>query len=362
MNGRALVIIVAGIILVSGTAFMQMASKGNDMSKNVDLSYVRTAAKNIAESAASMGVRKINDDPTWRSSLGPIALLGGNGFASAKDTFYMGKPAIQVMGLGSLATGNDVVEEHTFAYLPGDTTSIPAPVNSKHDVDKEHGFEVDGRDHDCDGHENHETEHGRDAIHTEKECHQDDPDHIHGCEGDVETDCRTHPDVVKSGTTCTDHIPSTPDSVISSCGHHCSEGDLKEVAKSCEHGSQYTSDPLTLHHPLSGVTYVELPDGGCWDNANVEGTGILVVHNATGNSCVKNLSGSGFSGLIIADGIVRTNTIINGAVLTNGVLPDSIAIGTGTIQWSRKAVASATGLFLRSAKRASSRQGVIAWR
>ncbi len=71
-----------------------------------------------------------------------------------------------------------------------------------------------------------------------------------------------------------------------------------------------------LTFPLSGVTYVEMGVGQTWQSMSFgTSTGILVVHNATTSSIIKNLNSGIFKGLLIADDVDKIHCDILGAVV-----------------------------------------------
>ncbi len=135
-------------------------------------------------------------------------------------------------------------------------------------------------------------------------------------------------------------MPTTPDEVM---GY--SAGDLMNMAQ------QHVNDPANLTYPLSGVTYVELPCGGTWSPANIDGSGVLVVHNScggggTGDAVIKNLNMGTFKGLLIADDIVHIHTTIIGAVVSLTTGPsygNVIGNGNGDVLYSRQALSNAMG-------------------
>ena len=124
-----------------------------------------------------------------------------------------------------------------------------------------------------------------------------------------------------------------------------SAGDLMNMA------DQHVTDPASLTYPLSGVTYVELPCGGTWSPATIDGSGVLVVHNScgaggAGDAVIKNLNSGTFKGMLIADDIVHIHTTIIGAVVSLTTGPSSgnvIGNGNGDILYSRQALSNAMG-------------------
>ncbi|MFQ5899465.1 MAG: hypothetical protein ACE5JN_14640 [Candidatus Methylomirabilia bacterium] len=154
-------------------------------------------------------------------------------------------------------------------------------------------------------------------------------------------------------------MAATPDEVMGGAGNGYAEGTLESIAQSGVNGSQYVTDPATLAYPLSGATYVELPCGGEWAPANIEGSGILIVHNACGNAVIQDLDSGTFRGLLIADDIVHVHADIIGAVAVLTTAPSSgnvIGNGTGRILYSEQALARAIATALNVSYR------ILAWR
>jgi len=139
--------------------------------------------------------------------------------------------------------------------------------------------------------------------------------------------------------------PNSPDSVLGGTANGYPPGFLKAFAKSGASGSQYTTDPSSLAYPLQGVTFVELPSGGTWNAANIQGKGILIVHNNNVNAIIKNINTGPFAGLIIADDIVHIHTDILGAVIGLSPAPSEgncIGNGSGEVLFSSEAIRNAT--------------------
>jgi hypothetical protein len=347
MSGRALIIMIVGMVLISTNIFLQLTGSSRDMSDNMNRTYVREAASNIAQSGVSIGVRRLVDDPLWRDGVPMMALLGGNAIITVRDTVYHTRPAIQVQCTGIMMYSlPDEHREVVTAYVYGDTIphAVQAVLSTPHNVSQTGAFELDGRDHDRSG--NHKPgSKGTKAVWTERDCEHTVGTRFHG-EGD---DGEDHDDVdvdttlVERGKTYPGGYPRTPDSIMTTCGHTFPEGTLKLVAKSHSGGSQYVTDPGLLTFPLKGVTYVDLPAGGTWNVANVTGSGLLIVHNSTRDACMKDANGGPFTGLVICDEIQHINATIVGAVISCGDDDnDNTASGSGQLLFSRDAIRSAT--------------------
>ena len=153
--------------------------------------------------------------------------------------------------------------------------------------------------------------------------------------------------VIKTFSTFSGGYPDSPDEVFGGSSSGFTEGKLKSLAQSGDGGSQYVTNPSSLHFPLKGITYVELPSGGKWQSTNIEGSGILIVHNASGNSLIKNLNTGTFKGFVIADDIVHVHSSIIGAVFLLSSFPSDgnfIGNGNGSIVFSKDAITKATAI------------------
>lgn len=153
--------------------------------------------------------------------------------------------------------------------------------------------------------------------------------------------------VIKTFSTFSGGYPDSPDEVFGGSVAGFSEGKLKSLAQSGDGGSQYVTNPSSLHYPLKGITYVELSSGGKWQSTNIEGSGILIVHNSSGNSLIKNLNTGTFKGLIIADDIVHVHSSIIGAIFLLSSSPSDgnfIGNGNGSIVFSKDAITKATAI------------------
>ena len=172
------------------------------------------------------------------------------------------------------------------------------------------------------------------------------------------------PGTILTGQTWPGGYPSSPDSVLGGPQLGFPEGTLKALAQSGVGGSQYNANPSTLTYPLRGVTYVELPSGGTWQDMSVEGEGMIVVHNTMRNAIMKNLSTGTFRGLIIADDIIHIHATIIGAIVGLTSSPSEgncIGNGSGTVAYSTETVTAAAFAALTPVDRWGSGANVIAW-
>ncbi|MFQ5553660.1 MAG: hypothetical protein ACE5EW_08120, partial [Thermoplasmata archaeon] len=219
-------------------------------------------------------------------------------------------------------------------------------------------LQVDGRDHDSNG--NLIAVNGTYGIFTADTYTQSGSTDVGGTDtgaADHVPDRPGDPSVILENYS--GWMPTTPDEVMGGVSNGYPEGTLKSLAQSGVNGSQYVTDPAGLLFSLSGVTYVELPCGGEWEPANVDGSGVLVVHNSCNNAVIKDLDTGIFRGLLIVDDIVHIHTTIIGAVYSLTTAPSSgnvLGNGSGEVLFSREALAAA---MLGAASKSYS---ILAWR
>jgi len=146
------------------------------------------------------------------------------------------------------------------------------------------------------------------------------------------------PNIMASNQTWPSGVtPNSPEEVMKDLPFSIT---LEEYAKSGDWESQYVTDPSLLTYPLKGVTYVELPSGESWIDANIEGSGVLIVHNDQVNAIIKNTYNN-FTGLIIADDIIHLHSTIIGAVISLTQNPsegNTIGNSDGFVLYSKEAL------------------------
>jgi len=389
MNPRALVIMIAGLMMISIKVFTQLAGSSQNISANVDNTYLREDARNIAETGVGIGIRKIANNPAWRDGIPSMNLFDGVASVTVQDTMYKGFSCVKVQCTGTIMAGTP--EQHietAVAYLYGDTipTALQGALVVNHDVSQKGSFTVDGRDHD--DNDNVLSRTGVLGIWTVGNVQSDDDHQVLGTNQETGDDNSHHVDtavVVRNGSYSDDGeddggddgeeggsgggsgsgnkpFPSSPDSIMSTCGEHFSEGTLKSIAQSHANGSQYVTDPTKLTYPLQGITYVELPAGGTWQPTNMSGCGTLIVHNGTHDACMQNAAGGTFKGIVMCDEINKINCEIDGTVFDMGSKNDDPADGTGKILFNRGECRTSTGQVARGMNSNGSSFSAIAWK
>lgn len=123
--------------------------------------------------------------------------------------------------------------------------------------------------------------------------------------------------------------PMTPDDFLD-----LPAGTLKQIA--IDTGKYFSGTPTGN---LSGVTYVE----GDWANANINGEGILVLHNVTTTAILDKVAGGGaggtFKGLIITDRIDKIHgTVIGAVTVLTSLGTTQVGTGNGDVVFSRAAL------------------------
>jgi hypothetical protein len=158
--------------------------------------------------------------------------------------------------------------------------------------------------------------------------------------------------VIRLNQSFTGGFPTSPDSAFGGPSAGFPEGTLKAIAQSGVGGSQYVTDPSLLKYPLSGVTYIEMPNSTPQNKWNagggtpLTGTGILAIHNSAHNALADNVSGN-FDGIVIGDDISHLHGNIWGAILLLTTNPSGNVLGNGgaNIYYSKTAISRATGIF-----------------
>lgn len=362
MSGRALLILIAGIVTISSTIFLQITGASKNMSANTDRAYERHEALNVAQSAVNLAIRRLTDEPWWRSGIASMDLLGGTASIALVETTYGGVNAIRISASGTV----NQHAEHAAAFVRNGYVpiAVKAALTTTHMAYPQAGFVLDGRDHNIDGTLTMPGGTGTLGVWTLKQFDET----MGGATGgtfngvDYPPSHPANPLIVQSFQTWPGGYPTSPDSLLTALGFAIPEGTLKAVAQSGAGGSQYVTNPILLNSPLRGVTYVEM-SVGTWDGATITGQGILVVHNDDHNSILSNVNNGPFVGMLIGDEIVHINCTIIGAVVSMGGHEDDIVNGPGRILYSQDAVLQATGTIARGlGQKKGTIGGVLAWR
>jgi hypothetical protein len=320
-----------------------------------------------------MALRHLVEDPYWRSGFTLNNVMGGRGSVELNNVTFAGIPAIKITAIGHMNFGSTIRDYDsptgTLAraetsivytpqwYIPGATK---AAITANNPVLTLGNITVDGRDHSKTG--TLLAGAGTYGVWTTKTYTQSGSSRVGGTYSgtDYAPAKPGNANTYAQNQTWPGGYPGTPDSLLGGPAMGFPEGFVKAVAQSGYNGSQYVTNPSTLHYPLSGVTYVELPSAGTWQSMDITGSGILIVHNTSKNAIMKNLNSGTFVGLMIVDDLVHFHgaTLIGGAVClsANPSEGNCIGNGNGDVLYSREAI----GLSTLQPPR-SSEATVLAW-
>lgn len=368
MGGRALVVTLLGIMILSASVFYSITRSSEDLMRNVDKYFLRQSAQNIAQSGVNMALRKLSEDRTWRSGWPQLETMGGMLSVQLKDTLFKSRSVVRVVSTGIMDYGKASERRQTsVAYLASGflPATVKAAITTNNPIRTLGNLQVDGREHRADG--TLIAASGTMGIWTTRTLSQGGSSDIGGTANGVDytPDKPGNANIIKTNQVWPGGYPGTPDSVLGGAVNGYPEGTLKAIAMSGAGGSQYATNPNTLTSPLRGVTYVELPPGGVWQSMNIAGSGILIVHNSSKNAGMKNLNSGVFKGLIIADDVVHIHTTIIGgliAITPNPSEGNCIGNGSGQVRYSTEAIVQATGgIGGAGSQGGGSSGGVIAW-
>lgn len=348
MTGKGLIIVILGVIFISGYTFRNIFVSSKSLTDTIVDSYQRQTVNNIAQSGVNIAIRKLNSDPSWRAGFSLMPLMGGNVEVAIKDTIFRGQNVLAVIAVGYTDYNTSrVLRDTSVAYVSKGyiPATVKAAITTNNPIGTLGTLVVDGRNHDLLG--NLVPGSGTNGIWTTCTLNQGGNSSIGGTEGttDEVPTKPGDPDVIKTGQIWPGGYPYSPDSVLGGPEKGYPEGTLKAIAQSGINGSQYKTDPTTLVYPLRGVTYVELPSLGVWQSMSIDGTGILIVHNVYNNAIMKNLNGGTFKGLMIIDDIVHIHTTVIGAIIGTTSHPSEgncIGNGSGDVLYSTEAIQGAT--------------------
>lgn len=347
--GKAILIYVLGSMLIF-SIFNSIANESlTDATKTSADLYISNQSRNIANSVVSMLVSQVGDSNTYRATTTQTisSVFGGSATYRVIDTTINSKNYIKIISTGNYSgmskTAIAVIEIPSGGYIPA---TVKAAVSTNNEVTTSGSLIVDGRDHDLNGNVIAGT--GTLGIWSTEDISQGGNSQIGGTQSGTDY----NPSKPANSNTLDDEVsypggyPNTPDSVLGGRAKGFPEGTLKSLAQSGVNGSQYTTNPSFLTYPLMGVTYVELPSGSIWNSSNIEGTGILVIHNSSLNAVIKNENLGTFRGLIIADDIVHLHTTVIGAIISITTSPsegNTIGNGSGQVLYSRQAITEGVG-------------------
>jgi hypothetical protein len=343
--GRFSLILIVGLAIVAGAMKITYNEIGAGSQNISSEKFNHFTARDAAYSASEILLYYLSLDKHFRSSFSGVNL--GNcdidaDIQDSSDDSNLGNDTLRLV-IASSAAG-ELVDLQVMVAL--NSLSWPAPVDAgitaRCDVLTLGTLIVDGRNHDWFG--NVLPNDGVMAITTTQDLTRQGASTLGGtmASGTDMAPSKFNTDLVSEEyKSWVDGYPTTPDAVLG-----ITAGTLKSLAVNGINGGQYVTDPANLTYPLGGVTYLELPSGGEWLDAELgaDAQGIIVVHNDDYNAKLKNLEMGEFRGLIIVDDMIHIHADIYGAVflLTAGPSEGNcIGNGEGMVLFSKEAIMTA---------------------
>jgi len=342
--GQSTIMMVLTVAFIFAIASQNTNKRINEVSDKALSYYSTNVSKNICNSATVMLLSKVADDENFRiANLYSKNMFDGNVKYTLTDTIVNSldkiKIKVQADYRGEVSENVLIATIPEMGFIPG---SVKAAVSTNNNIKTLGTLVVDGRDHDENG--NLISGEGTLGIWTTGALNQSGNSHIGGNSGgtDYSPSRPGNSNIIKTSQTWPGGYPGTPDLIMGGEDEGFPEGYLKSVAQSGVGGSQYVTNPSHLSYPLQGITYVE--KSGTWNSANINGSGVLVVHNSSTNAIVKTPSGT-FKGLVIADDIDKVHGTIIGALVGLSPNPASgncIGNGNGEVLYSSNNVKKGT--------------------
>jgi len=369
--GKAVLIFVLGSVVLFTIINVNMSTRLGTSSENAINQFKETTAKNIANSVAEMLLSKVADSTAYRAtsvqSMSNVFSDSGSAKYRVVDTTISSQSLIKIDVKSKYyrITSSATVYVTPSGYIP---SPVKGAISTNNPVLTSGTLNVDGRDHDPNGNLLAGAT-GTLGIWSTNTLSQTGSSKIGGTSAsgtNYAPDDPAHAGTTNASQPYPGGYPNNPDSLLGGTAKGFPAGTLKSIAQSGIGGSQYATNPNTLNHPFKGVTYVELPSGTPWISSNIDGTGILIIHNSSTNAIIKNENLGTFKGLIIADDIIHIHTTIIGAVI--GLTPspsegNSIGNGSGDVLFSSQAIKDAIGSILVTSNHgfAKHRVSIINW-
>jgi hypothetical protein len=344
--GRFTIVLVVGFAIIAGGMklnYNRIARQAENISGD---KFTEITARGNAHSATELCLCALSLNHAWKTGFTNLAMAEGSASADIIDSTMdasLGRDTVRIEASGFCGTSQvdiEAIVALNSQVLPG---GPGGGINTRCPVVTKGTLIVDGRDHAMDF--SVIPNNGVKAIVTSSSVFRGGSSVLGGTPDagiDIAPNKINTLPIIETGVTFPDGFPDTPDKVLGGPDLGYPEGTLKSIAQSGYNGSQYVTDPSTLTFPLSGVTYIELPDGDQWLDVDLgSSSGVCVVHNSTYNARVVNMNYGSFKGIFIADDMTRIHTDFLGfiTVLTAGpVGGNCIGNGSGRVMFSREAI------------------------
>jgi hypothetical protein len=125
MNGRVLIVVVTGCILVAGTLFVRFSGRSRSAMSPAQNAYVITESRNASEIAAGIAVRCIRENPDRRGMIPdvPATIFGRAVSVRADDAVVGGAAVVRIEAVATIENHH----ETTAVYIEQDSLRGAAP-------------------------------------------------------------------------------------------------------------------------------------------------------------------------------------------------------------------------------------------
>jgi hypothetical protein len=343
--GRFSLIMILGLAIIAGIMKLNYQQIGSGSQNLSSEKYNHFSARDAAFSTSELLLYYLSIDKHFRSSFSGVDLGNCDIDADIQDSSDDPKLGTDTL---RICISSDAADESVAldVLVAVNSLSWPAPVDAgitaRCDVLTLGTFIVDGRNHDWFG--NVLPNDGVMAITTTQDLTRQGSSTLGGTmdSGKDMAPSKFNTDLVSEEyKSWSEGYPTTPDGVLG-----IAAGTLKKLAQNGICGGQYVTDPANLTYPLNGVTYLELPSGGEWLDAELgtDAKGVIVVHNDDNSAKITNLNPGEFRGMVIVDDMIRVHADIYGAVFLLTPTPSDgncIGNGEGMILFSKEAIMTA---------------------
>ncbi len=353
MSGKAVLVLVVGIIIIVGTVMFNIEAASTRIVRNFGDYYQRQTTQNIAQAGMNLALTSLSTDRSWRAGYNKLSTSEGTVSVSLSNQLLGGMNVVKLLSVGETDFGSSMRRKDTCVVYVRDEGYKPDAARALLTLNAIGAINgtitVDGRNFDLAGNLIPGT--GVPGIwSTMGGFSVGGSAMVGGTAGGVDLAPAKVPlgGALALGQVYKNGFPLTPDLAMSgvTAGLGLPDGALKLIAQSGIDGSQYVTDPAYLKYPLTGVTYVEMPSNNpknSWSSADIRGKGILVVHNTAQNAELKNTKGN-FQGLIVADDMTNFHADFLGCIVVlKSVLSGNImGNGNATMRYSDLAIKNAT--------------------
>src|SRR2546426_11764249 len=132
MSGRAIIIFIAGLIVISGVVFHNIEASSTLITQNYYKYYVRQESQDIAQTGAAMALRQIGSDINWRTGFPLMNLLSGKVQVTVSDSTFFGRKVIKIVSVGYQQYGTTLERRDTCITYQRRSDRKSTRLNSSH--------------------------------------------------------------------------------------------------------------------------------------------------------------------------------------------------------------------------------------